>query len=83
MSLNSYITHPTGAGPGGLQPHTGDSPDRVPNQLACEIFSGNITYHSYYQIRNGHCDCFTITILKKRGFTHYLHLSWLLDFLVT
>ena len=68
MSLNSYITHhPTRAGPGGLQPHMDGPPDQTLNQLACEIFAGNIDYHSYYQIRNGHCDCFTITILKKKG----------------
>ena len=29
MQLNRYITHPTGAGPGGLQPHMGAPPDQA------------------------------------------------------
>ena len=37
------------------------------NLSAHEIFANNIAYHSYYQTRKGHCDCFTITILKKKG----------------
>ena len=65
MSLNSYITHHSGAGSRDLPPCTGGPPDQALNQLACEIFSGNNAYHNYCQIRNGHCDCFTITILKK------------------
>ena len=65
MSLNSYITHLTGAGPRGLLSNTDDPWDRALNQLAHEIFANNIAYRSYYQTRKGHCDCFTITILKK------------------
>ena len=57
MSLNSYITHPTGAGPGDLPPCTDGPWDWALNPSACGIFANNITYHSYYQTRKGHCDC--------------------------
>ena len=51
MSLNSYITHPTGAGPGGLLPHMDGPWDWALNQSACEISRDNIIYHSYYQTK--------------------------------
>ena len=54
MSLNSYITHPTEAGPMGLLPHTDGPWDQALNQLAHEIFANNIAYHSYFQTRKGH-----------------------------
>ena len=66
-SLNSYITHPTGAGPRGLLPHMDGPQDWALNQSPHETFANNIAYHSYYQTRKGHCDCFTITILQKKG----------------
>ena len=82
-SLNSYITHPTRAGPEGPLAHMGTLPGRGYCWLACAISFDSITYHSYYQTGKGHCDCFTITILKKNSFTHYLHLPWPVDFLAT
>ena len=66
MSLNSYITHPTGTGPVGPLAHTGDPPGQDYCQLACAIAVDSIAYHSCYQIGKGHCDCFTITIFKKK-----------------
>ena len=51
--------------------------------LACAISFNSITYHSCYQTGKGHCDCFTITILKKNSFTHYLHLPQPVNFLAT
>ena len=54
MSLNSYITHPTEAGPRGLQPHTGGPLGQAPSQLEHGTFFGNIAYHSCCQVRKGH-----------------------------
>ena len=64
--LNSYITHPTWAGPGGPLDHRG-----VPQgQDYCHWGYGNIScstaYHNYCQIRNGHRDYLSITFKKKK-----------------
>ena len=58
---NSYITHPTGAGPGDCLVHRDGPLDQVNYQLECDIFSCNTTCHSCCQIGNGHCDYFTMT----------------------
>ena len=80
MPLNSYITHPTGAGPGDHLVHRDGPPDQVNYQLECDIFSCNTTCHSYCQIRNGHCDYFTMTThTQKRGIlltTSIAHRQW-------
>ena len=47
MSLSSYITHPTGAGPGGPPAHKGAPPGHLYLKVACIIY-GNTANHNYY-----------------------------------
>ena len=48
--LNSYITHPTGAGPRDPPDHTGGLQDLVKNPLESYIVSSNTACHSYCPI---------------------------------
>ena len=61
--LNTYVTHPTGAGPGGPLAHT-DVPWGHPCQTAGKATFGGTTCHSYYpEIRNGYHDYFNYPLL--------------------
>ena len=84
MLLNSYITHPTRAGPLGSPAHKDVPLGLDCHPMAPSIFFYSSAYHSYYEIRNGNCNCW---IMKKKGsfwgFTHYLHLPRPVDFQAT
>ena len=73
MSLNIYITHPIGAGPGDPLDHTHVPLDLGRNQLGCEISSYNSACHNYCKAGNHKCyeyslnQCFT----QKPSNSHY------------
>ena len=52
MSLNSYITHPTGAGPGGLQPCMGVPPGQALSLWVCGTIDCSISCHNYCKAEN-------------------------------
>ena len=49
-SLSSYITHPTGAGPGGPPAHMDGPPDHQCLRVAKTFFYESCICHSYYPI---------------------------------
>ena len=52
MSLNSYITHPTGAGSRGLQPHLGVPLDQALSLWVCGTVDCSISCHNYCKAEN-------------------------------
>ena len=64
--LNTYITHPTGAGPGDLPGHVGVLCDPGYYLWECSSSFDKSTYCNYCEIGNGHCDYFTMTTQKNK-----------------
>ena len=59
MSLKSYITHSTGAGPRGPQPHMGVPPGQALSPWECGTIACSISCHNYCKAGNDkHYDYF-------------------------
>ena len=65
MPLNSYITHPTGAGSRDLLAHMGVLQDLGYYLWESSTSFGRSAYCNYCEIRNGNCNCLTIIHEKK------------------